>query len=112
MVVRARRLDDRIRELCAEAVDEKNSPKVGAHPRRIAIGHSSVHAEAQKPHSGKSSLGPLRFRQTGERLPATEGVRHFLRSTPKLNGKAPGTASVTIASWLSLSPEVHDLRDR
>ena len=32
----------------------KAPPNLGAHPRRIAIGHSSVHAEAQNPHSGNS----------------------------------------------------------
>ena|ERR1700732_1636887 len=112
MVVRARRLDDRIRELCAEAVDAKSSPKFGGASSANCNRPFICTRRGSEPAQRQFSSGPLRFRQTGERLPATEGVRHFLRSTPKLNGKAPGTASVTIASWLSLSPEVHDLRDR
>ena len=75
---------------------------------------SSIHLYTQRLRNRTAAilLRPAEVSPDRRKASRAGGVRHFLRSTPKLTGKTPGTASVTIASWLSLSPEVHDLRDR
>lgn len=52
--MRARRLDDRIRELCAKAVAAKDPEEVKSDPLGITGNHSSVHAAAQNTFGGKS----------------------------------------------------------
>ena len=111
MVVRARRLDDPLENSVLKLLTRKAPTKWG---HTLGELQSAIPRYAQRLRNRTAAilLGPAEVSPDRRKLPATGGVRHFLRSAPKLNGKAPGTASVTIASWLSLPPEVHDLRDR
>jgi hypothetical protein len=73
MGARARRVDDRIRELCAEAVAARSSHKVKSTLAELQVVLHQYTQRLRIRAAAQFSPDARIFRQSGERLPATGG---------------------------------------